>query len=227
MYDASRGRPSTAAAESPEADERPRVSRKSRTVEPKLDRRVRRTRRDLRDALVTLILERGWDDVSVQEVCDRADVGRSTFYVHFADKEELLLSGFDELHAMLDESRRSGSGLFAFAETLIVHAKENHRLFKAVVGKKSGQAVQRRFRDVVLRLTEDELEHLGVAATERPMVARYVAGGFVELLLNWLERPSGVDSAVLTAMLRQLVRGTLSAGASAPHILPRRLEQND
>ena len=187
--------------------------------EPALDRRVRRTRRDLRDALVALILERGWDAVSVQEVCARADVGRSTFYVHFADKEELLLSGFDELHAMLDESRRTERGSFAFAATLIEHARENHRLFKAVVGKRSGQAVQRRFRDVVLRLTEAELEHGGIDARVRPLVARYVAGGFVELLLSWLDRPSGVDAVVLTAQFRALVRGTLTAaraGTSPP-----------
>lgn len=45
------------------------------------DRRVRKTRRLLHEALVTLILERGWDAVSVRDVCERADVGRSTFYV--------------------------------------------------------------------------------------------------------------------------------------------------
>lgn len=66
------------------------------------DRRVQRTRRQLREALITLILERGWDAVSVRDVCEKADVGRSTFYVHFADKENLLLSGFDDLHATMN-----------------------------------------------------------------------------------------------------------------------------
>ena len=65
------------------------------------DRRVRRTRRALRDALLELTLERGWDEVNVLDVCERADVARSTFYTHFADKEELLLSGFDDLRAAL------------------------------------------------------------------------------------------------------------------------------
>ena len=65
------------------------------------DRRVLRTRRTLREALVQLILQRGWEKVSVLEVCERADVGRSTFYTHFADKEELLLSGFDDLRQAL------------------------------------------------------------------------------------------------------------------------------
>jgi Bacterial regulatory proteins, tetR family len=48
-----------------------------------------------------LDLERGCDAVSVQDVCAKPDVGRSTFYLQFADKEDLLLSGFDNLHASL------------------------------------------------------------------------------------------------------------------------------
>jgi AcrR family transcriptional regulator len=67
----------------------------------KRDRRIERTRRTLREALIALILERGWDDISVQDVCNRADVGRSTFYTHFADKEELLVGGFDDLRKVL------------------------------------------------------------------------------------------------------------------------------
>src|SRR5687768_13088670 len=80
-------------------------SRPSETMTTPVDPRVVRTRRQLRDALVASILERGWEAVSVTDVCERAEIGRSTFYVHFADKEELLLSGFDELHAALDRER--------------------------------------------------------------------------------------------------------------------------
>jgi AcrR family transcriptional regulator len=50
------------------------------------DRRILRTRRSLLDALVGLILEKGYEAVTVQDVIDRADVGRSTFYAHFHDK---------------------------------------------------------------------------------------------------------------------------------------------
>src|SRR5689334_1033995 len=117
-------------------------------VIPVVDRRVRRTRKQLRDALVALVLERGWDAVSVRDVCARADIGRSTFYVHFADKEELLLSGFDDLHQALEHERTSASEPFGFVTSLITHASENVRLFRALIGKRSGQAVQRRFGEV-------------------------------------------------------------------------------
>ncbi len=73
------------------------------------DRRVKRTRSALRDALVALIVERGWDGFSVQDLCERADVGRSTFYVHFADKEEVLGAGLEELGRQL-RGQLAGSG---------------------------------------------------------------------------------------------------------------------
>jgi AcrR family transcriptional regulator len=173
------------------------------------DRRVRRTKKQLRDALVNLVLERGWDAVSVIDVCARADVGRSTFYTHFVDKEDLLLSGFDDLHAALGEKRLEVVGSFGFVEDLVDHAREHVRLFRALVGRKSGQSVQRRFRDVVTRLCEAELEALGVE--EHAVVARYVSGGFVEMLVAWLDRPARMDARALTAMFRELTLGAVES----------------
>src|SRR5690242_4167136 len=62
-----------------------------------VDRRIQRTRQLLLDALLSLILEKDFDSITVQDVIDRANVGRSTFYAHFQDKDELLLSGFEHL----------------------------------------------------------------------------------------------------------------------------------
>jgi len=72
------------------------------------DRRVRRTRTLLQDALIALILEKGYEAVTVQDIIDRADVGRSTFYAHFLDKQQLLLSRVEELHAFLAQQHAQG-----------------------------------------------------------------------------------------------------------------------
>ena len=61
-------------------------------AQPRPDRRVGRTRKALKEALTDLILERGYEGVTVQDVIDRADVGRSTFYAHFVDKDDLLMA---------------------------------------------------------------------------------------------------------------------------------------
>jgi AcrR family transcriptional regulator len=60
------------------------------TTRKKVDRRTQRTRHQLGRALVGLVEEKRFDDITVQDVIDRADVGRSTFYTHFRDKEDLL-----------------------------------------------------------------------------------------------------------------------------------------
>ena len=67
-------------------------------AEATTDRRVRRTRQLLRDALMELTLERGYDRITVQDILDRADIGRSTFYSHYRDKDDLMVSEFEALH---------------------------------------------------------------------------------------------------------------------------------
>lgn len=70
---------------------------------PPEDRRVRRTRRLLRDALVSLVLERGYAGITVEDITDRADLGRATFYSHYTDKDDLLGQVVSDLSADLHE----------------------------------------------------------------------------------------------------------------------------
>jgi AcrR family transcriptional regulator len=191
----------------------------------KADRRVQRTRHALRDALVALILERGWDGFGVQELCERANVGRSTFYTHFADKEELVAGNFDDLRAFLREQLvASGPGPaspLAFARGLIQHGHEQRRLFLAIVGKKSGLFVQRRFRDLVLGLVREDLGGLLPAGPRRDAVVAFVAGAFLELLIWSLETKSPPSPEETDALFRELVEPVLAlilprGGANAP-----------
>jgi AcrR family transcriptional regulator len=163
----------------------------SKTREPagtkKPDRRVVRTRRQLRDALVELTLERGWDAVTATDVCERANVGRSTLYTHFADKEDLLFSGFDNLATALERTRSAAPGELAFAHELIAHAQGELRLFRALVAAKATRRVVHHLRAVSFGLMTAELEYLRVPRHQRPLLARYAAGGLVELMIGWLE----------------------------------------
>lgn len=69
----------------------------------KVDRRVRRTRRRLGEALVALITERGYDTLTVEEIAERADVGRTTFYSHYQDKDDLLLEVTGEVAEQIEQ----------------------------------------------------------------------------------------------------------------------------
>lgn len=160
------------------------------------DRRVLRTHKTLRDALVRLVIERGWDDLSVKDICDAADVGRSTFYEHFAGKEDLLTSGFADLGAHLRApGERPAGTVLRFVHPLFAHALGSRPLFRALVGKTSGHVVERRFRSLVLALVAEEL-----GREEDDARVRFISGGVLELLVAALElRDARVDDLDATA----------------------------
>jgi len=178
------------------------------------DRRVQRTRRTLREALIALIHERGWEGFSVQDVCDRADVGRSTFYTHFADKEELLVSGFDELRkglrAQLARAPATG-GPLGFARGLVEHACDNVRLFRALVGRRGHQVVLRRFRELVLDLVREDLRDLGAPGPDREAAERFIAAGFLEILTWQLEARRAVAPEEIERLFLRLATPVIEA----------------
>jgi AcrR family transcriptional regulator len=170
------------------------------------DRRIERTRRLLREAMIGLILERGWDAVSVQEICARADVGRSTFYMHFADKEDLLVGGFDDLRRALRAGLASSRGEpLGFVPGLVEHARENERLFRAIVGR-SGQVVQQRFHALVVELVREDLAGLTRPGPPRDAAIHFLAGAFLGLLAWWLEARRPLPPSELAESFLRMAR---------------------
>jgi AcrR family transcriptional regulator len=174
------------------------------------DRRVQRTRRALRLAFVSLLAERGWDWVTVQAVCERADVGRSTFYMHFQGKEDLLEGGLDdlrhELRRQATDERESEATLLPFARGLIEHVREQRRLFRAIVGRRSGHVVQMRFRAMVRELVAEDLARHAAPSWHRDAAAHYVAGALVELLAWWMEGRRAATADEIEHLMRGLAR---------------------
>ena len=154
------------------------------------DRRVQRTRRALRDALISLLVERGWDDINIQDLCERANVGRSTFYMHFQNKEQLLVSGLNDLSNALREQavieKSATPGALPFVRGLIEHVHEQRTLFRAMIGRRSGHVVQKCFREMVNQLVAEEIP-IHATGWQRNAGARYVAGALVELLAWWVD----------------------------------------
>ncbi|HET9555339.1 MAG TPA: TetR/AcrR family transcriptional regulator [Anaeromyxobacteraceae bacterium] len=187
------------------------------------DRRVQRTRASLRQALVELLAERGWDGFSVQDVCDRANVGRSTFYTHFADKEELVAGSFDDLRralrAGLPAPTRGPRRPLAFTRGLIEHGLEQRRVFLAIVGKRSGLVVQRRFRDLVLGLVREDLAAGPAGVVPREAVVAFVGGALLEVLTWALEAKGTPDAAELDALFHRLVAPVLVEAGVLPGVV--------
>src|SRR5437868_2648447 len=108
----------------------------SRATKQKTDRRILRTRDRLGDALVELMQEKPFGAITVQDVLDRANISRSTFYVHYRDKDDLFLSDVDEfLEAMATMLSRckDTSDRVAPVREFFAHVAEGQQLYTALV----------------------------------------------------------------------------------------------
>ena len=121
-------------------------AREATMPEVEVDRRVRRTRRILLDAFIALVLERGYDGLTVQDILDRADVGRSTFYAHYRDKETLLLSCFDGVRGDLTAAFAAGAP--DPAAVVFAHAHAHRDVYKVLCGRPFQKDVDQEDADI-------------------------------------------------------------------------------
>lgn len=195
---------------------------RSVTVAKAEDRRVRRTRERLHAALIPLILEKGYDAVTVQDVLDRADVGRTTFYAHYRDKDALLVAGLGHLRAFLREHQRAALGratsqserVLGFSRAMFEHAEEQRALFRAIVGRRAGAIVMQHVRKMFADLVREEVAALapGGARVPTDVLVEYVVGSLTAILTWWLDRRSRLSAAEADGLFRALtIPGLLAA----------------
>ena len=167
------------------------------------DRRVLRTRESLRNALLELMVERGWDGIDIQSLCERANIGRSTFYLHYPNKEELLEGSFAGLRASLREQTQRSAvcppDQLAFVGGLIEHVHQQQQVFRAMLGRRSGHFVQDRFRELLVDLVEEERPAGSRRSWQALAIANYLGGALFQLLTWWLgtsrpHRPQEIET---------------------------------
>lgn len=167
----------------------------------RVDRRVQRTREALRDALLALLPEVGWDDLDVQTLCARANIGRSTFYLHFPDKAALLRGTFDDLrtHLLQTGSPVGEGGAYPFLPGLLAHVQEQRAVFQALLGRRSSQVVQAHFREVLVALFSESTGLRPRAPWPAHAQAHAMAGALFQLMVWWLGARSPVPAADVEA----------------------------
>jgi len=169
------------------------------------DRRARRTDKALREALLALAAERAWDDISVQDICSAADVGRSTFYAHYDGKEALLAAGLSAYFAALYAEAPRSRKPFGYLPSLIDHVRAQRRVFRSVAGRRSGQVIQARLRETLRDLVERDLTGR-VPDSNRDLTVRCVAGALFEALVLAAEKGRSIDPDALRQLLTRLAK---------------------
>ena len=189
------------------------------------DRRVERTRQLLEAALLSLIKEKEFEAISVQEIIDRANVGRATFYAHYDNKEDLLESGFDGLLTTLRERQREARShegtieerLFAFSHHLLTHADEHRDIFPAMVSNRGGAFIQHLLRNLLVKVIREDVRE-AAKGTARPVpeeaIVQFIAGGLFGLMMWWLGGKKRLSVIEVETLFRKLAVPALKAAAS-------------
>ncbi len=160
-----------------------------------VDRRVRRTRKQLREALIQLILDKGYAHITVQDITDAADLSRATFYLHYSDKDELLTNSLEEMFNDLVEQRQiimnTGDGKLPPALLAFRHAQEYSALYRVLLGERGVTYVMSRVQHYLAMQAEHWLKLLipddTRASVPTVIIAHHVAGSMFSLLIWWLE----------------------------------------
>jgi AcrR family transcriptional regulator len=189
----------------------------------RVDRRVSRTRRQLKDSLFALILEKGYDAVTIEDITERADLGRTTFYLHYHDKEELLLESIKviaqdllgqiaPLHPLLwDEHNLETSENHDPIRVTFAHAAENAQLYQIILRGEGAIKASTRVHGIIsetissliTRSSEDGSApvQLGVPLE---IFSNYLAGALTGLLTWWLETGMCYTPEEMSQMFRKM-----------------------
>lgn len=163
------------------------------TVKKKSDRRTQRTRRNLNDAMVDLVTEKRFDDITVQNLIDRADIGRSTFYTHFRDKEDLFQKNWERFLDLCVEQTdwsKVGTGSFFPVLFLFEHLQEFQPFYRGLVLSRKSDAVFRTGTEYLSQTIGEGLKanlryHPSIPI---PILANYLATELFALLKWWLDQ---------------------------------------
>ena len=186
----------------------------TRSVPAKTDRRVLRTRDVLGDALMELMKERPFDDITVQQVLDRAGVGRSTFYAHYRDKEDLFLSDVEDFLGLMSNllTRRNVSlRRVAPVAELFAHIADSRDFYTSLVASGKDKDVLELGQGFFARSIEERLllAHVDMEASQLKAHAHALAGALFALLAWWIDhgmtaRPEAMDTMFHTMVWRGL-----------------------
>ncbi|TIV93696.1 MAG: TetR/AcrR family transcriptional regulator [Mesorhizobium sp.] len=182
-----------------------------------IDRRAARTRRALHQALLALMLRKGYEALSVQDIIDEADVGRSTFYAHYTGKEDLLRSGFQMLRQELNEAsaaragaEASGDDPLGFSTAMFDHAARYADHYRTMIGGRGGAVTENEIRLILSEMVRQELPSTLHGDVPRDFVVQFIVGAFLTALNWWFERKPKLLPSQVDAIFRSLVLDGLS-----------------
>ena len=189
---------------------------------PKMDRRIQRTRELLQNALITLIDERGYDAIKIQDIVERANIGRTTFYKHYNSKDDLFMScheaivssfQFERLHThLLSREELLESDALPGLIVAFQHLDETRARLSSIFQGKDGPLILKQIRDRSAKEIEANLRAIMQKADDSiplDILAGYLAGAQLALVLWWLEKRRAHTPKDMVQALHRLQRAAI------------------
>lgn len=183
----------------------------------RLDRRVQRTRKLLRESLMALILEEGYDAISIQDITDKANLGRATFYLHFKDKDELLLEVMEMFMGdFMDQVPQLSKAQWRLEDTkaiikLFDFAAEHYDLYRILIIGSGGITASRQLHNTVAEnikaCIQQEIDELGAKPVIPPdFIANHFAGSLLATIYWWLDNDLPYSVEEMATMFQKVNR---------------------
>ena len=186
-----------------------------------IDRRVARTRTLLHNALLSSLRGQSYDAITVEDLCAKAKIGRSTFYAHYTSKDDLLRARLAHLREMLVERRRAVAagparrkGLL-FSGIMFEHAYEHAHLHRHLLGNRGGSIAFAMIHDMLAELVREEIAPGGGDASGDVQLAgfttAYVVGAFMAVMDWWMKQGMALPPQQIDALFQRAVAEGVTA----------------
>jgi AcrR family transcriptional regulator len=174
----------------------------------KRDRRSQRTRRLLSEAFVELLREKGYSAITVSDLIERANIGRSTFYSHYRDKDDLFVSELDRVIEALSYHFPEQEEMPYFPSLgLFRHVGEEYELYKALIWTPGIDLLIKHLQtSLSQRIEQGSQKNEKDFDIPLPIVANFIAGSFLTLLKWWLENKMSYPPEEMDKIFKRLIR---------------------
>ena len=184
------------------------------------DRRIQKTRKALHEALISLMGQKKYEWIVVQDILDRANVGRSTFYMHYRDKDGLLMAGLDDLWKTLRDAKtesnpaRKPEKIIQFSLAWFRHTYGHRHITKTLVGTQVWDRIRERMEGWLIEMIKSEARPLWkrrISGMNLDLFAYFLGSSFVNVMTWWLTQKNPVPPEEIDVQFRQLVLPVINA----------------
>ena len=161
-----------------------------------MDRRQKKTRQAVYQAFTELLTRRPYSSITVQEIIDAADIGRSTFYAHFETKDDLLKALCTEIFEHVFSEDLEKERTHDFSENagdirhrlthILYHLRDNRAYIRGILASESGELFMHFFKEYLTKLFDGELcgNESGIP---RDYLLNHMVSDFAESVRWWMK----------------------------------------